>query len=189
MRGWSATSGPHLTLLVTDCWGDNPTEVGGEGQLRLWPHAGPSVAGCSSVCQAGWSWLLLGLRMFSRPLLSQIAWKGAMSSSLSSSLSQIISCYDGNLSGLFLLTIVSLWWSLSNEPLKCSHLLLGPSCRFSFLAGLGAPSLEEGVYLPSRSPQRHLSHPFKSYLGWNQLCYLLSSEVPRHVSPWVGTGL
>ena len=124
MRGWSATSGPHLTLLVTDRWGDNPTEVGGEGQLCLRPHGGPSVAGCSSVCQAGWSWLLLGLRMFSRPLLSEIAWKRAMSSSLSSSLSQIISFYDGNLSGLFLLTVVSLWGSLSNEPLPLPSTLL-----------------------------------------------------------------
>ena len=37
--------GPHLTVLVTDPWGGNSTtEPGGEGQLRLWPHGGPSVA-------------------------------------------------------------------------------------------------------------------------------------------------
>ena len=29
--------------------------------------------------------------------------------------------------------------------LLCSHWVLGPSCTFSFLAGLGAPSLEEGL--------------------------------------------
>lgn len=117
--------GPHLTVLVTDPWGGNSTtEPGSEGQLRLQPHGGPSVASCSSICQAGWSWLLLGLRMFSRPLLSEIAWKRAMNSSLRSSLSQIISCYDGNLSGILLLTIVSLWWTLPNEPLALPSTLL-----------------------------------------------------------------
>lgn len=112
--------GPHLTVLVTDPWGSNHTiEPGGEGQLRLRPQGGPSVAGCSSICQARWSWLL-----FSRLLLSEIAWKRAMSSSLSSSLFQIISCYDGNLSAIFLLTVVSLWWTLSNEPLALPSTLL-----------------------------------------------------------------
>lgn len=117
--------GPHLTVLVTDPWGSNHTiEPGGEGQLRLRPQGGPSVASCSSICQARWSWLLLGFCLFSRLLLSEIAWKRAMSSSLSSSLFQIISCYDGNLSAIFLLTVVSLWWTLSNEPLALPSTLL-----------------------------------------------------------------